>query len=288
MILKNEQFTHMEDLSAFIDSLLMGYEDIRKENIYFDRLFTYSYLCLDKDEWNEEKDLPDFFNEFFKFQYVLPGGYNSIMDLDFMRAKNNIYSRWKYSIYGFCRESGVVMASESETFNVKKLPRYFETIYFYMFLLAFYQRISLILFSEELMSSGKENIENLKKSFTQFTHFSWFSQITNSEQGMDMWKKWQQAFDLPELFDEVQKEYSEFYEYIVARGQEKINALLIVIYTISVLFQGISLMFNFNLIDANNNLMKIIFEVTMGISVAGYPIYVICKRAIKFIRKVKN
>jgi hypothetical protein len=285
MHLKNLDFSSTGDFSSFIDNLLYGFEDVEKENIYFDRLFTYSFMCLDGNEWNEDRDLDEIINEFYKFQYILPSDYGSTFDPDFKGIKDNTYTRWKYSIYGFSRESGVVFASERERFNSTKLPQYYESMYFYIFLLAFYQRISLILFSQELMNSGKKKIEDLKHRFTKFTHFSWFSQITNSEQGMDLWKKWQKSFDLPSLFDEVQKEYSEYYEFIVARGQERINLLLIIIYTISVLFSGMQLMYYFNIIDHDSYAVKVVTVVMVALTILAYPLYVVIRGIRRWVWK---
>jgi hypothetical protein len=287
IVLQNVEFACAEDLSSFISNMLYGFEDVEKENIYFDRLFTYSYLCLDYKEWNDERNLDEILNVFYKFQYVLPGDYGSTFDPDFKGVKENTYTRWKYSIYGFSRESGVVFSSEREEFNIVKLSKYYETMYFYIFLLAFYQRVSLILFSEELMSGGGKNIERLKERLTKFTHFSWFSQITNSEQGMDIWKKWQKAFDLPQLFDEVQKEYSEYYSYLAARGQERINLILIVIYTVSMLFSGITLLINFDAIDTSSVFMKVLVCFMFAISVLVYPFYAV-RRGIKRKLWAKN
>ena len=166
-----------------------------------------------------------------------------------------------------------------------KLPNYYDSMYFYVFLLAFYQRVSLILFSEELMTSGNKKIEHLKNRFTKFTHFSWFSQITNSEQGMDMWKKWQKAFDLPALFDEVQKEYGEYYDYTVARGQERINLLLIVIYTISVAFSGMTLLLDFHIIDTDNQLVKVITMCMLIFTILIYPAYAVVKTGLNILKK---
>ncbi len=284
----NEEFSGVEDLSSFISHLLYGYEDVEKENIYFDRLFTYSYICLDKDEWNEDKNLKEIVNEFYKFQYVLPGEYGSTFDIDFKGKKENTYTRWKYSIYGFSRESGVVFSSQRELFNRNKLPKHFETIYFYIFILAFYQRIALILFSQELMTSGRSKIEVLKRRFTKFTHFSWFSQITNSEQGMDIWKSWQKAFDLPSLFDEVQKEYSEFYDYTVARGQEKINKFLVAIYTISILLSGMTLMLDFKVINSDNEFAKVLLILMLSCTLLAYPVYIISRFFSRWILKKLN
>lgn len=288
IFLNSSEFEHVEDLSGFIDKLLHGFEDVEKENVYFDRLFTYSYMCLDESEWNENKDLSEIVNEFYKFQYILPGNYGSTFDSEFMNSKDNTYTRWKYSIYGFSREAGVVFSSARESFNLTKLPNYYDSMYFYIFLLAFYQRVSLILFSEDLMTSGNSNIEHLKNKFTKFTHFSWFSQITNSEQGMDIWKKWQKAFDLPALFDEVQKEYGEFYDFTVARGQERINLLLIFIYTLSVAFSGLTLLLDFHYINTNNQLVKVITMCMLLFTIFIYPIYLMAKTSIKVIKKRKH
>lgn len=273
IFLNNMEFACVGDLSDFIEGLLYGYEDVEQENIYFDRLFTYSYVCLDQSEWNEHRHLERIINEFYKFQYVLPGDYSSTFDENFKGVKDNTYTRWKYSLYGFSREAGVVFSSARENFSCTKLPIYFESMYLYLFIIAFYQRIALILFSQQLMSSGKKKIEDLKDRFTRFTHFSWFSQITNSEQGMDLWKKWQKAFDLPDLFEEVQKEYAEYYDYTVAQGQEKINTLLIIIYVLSVVFSAMSLLVSFNIINTNNGLMKMLVEVLLSATVLIYPSY---------------
>jgi hypothetical protein len=277
IFLKNQQFDRLEDFSSFIENLLYGFEDVEVENIYFDRLFTYSYMCLDEKEWNENKSLDDIINEFYKFQYVLPGNYGSSFDPGFKGVKDNTYIRWKYSIYGFSRESGVVFSSESEKFNSTKLPGYYENMYFYIFLLAFYQRIALIIFSQELMTGGRNRIEKLKVELAKFTHFSWFSQITNSEQGMDIWKKWQKAFDLPALFDEVQKEYSEYYEYTVARGQERINLFLVIVFVISAVFSGLGVMANMGIVSAGSEWVKISIAATVVATILIFPIYFIIK-----------
>lgn len=97
-----------------------------------------------------------------------------------------------------------------------------------MVLIALYQRISLINFSQNLMRQDKTAVKKLKKNLTQFTNSSWFGQITNSEHGMDIWKLWQKAFGLPELYDEVHKEYLEYYDYVVSNNQSRISMILMI------------------------------------------------------------
>ena len=282
LFLSRSGFRKLEDLSTFIENMLNGFEDVHWDNVYFDKLFTYSYVCLDAEEWNEEKHFEYIIDEFYKFQYVLPYNYGSSFAPDLKDIKNNTYSRWKYSIYGFTRESGVFLSSNIEKFNSTKLPSYFENIYLYIFLLAFYQRIALLLFSQELLNTGNSKIEMLKEELTKFTHFSWFSQITNSEHGMDLWKNWQKAFDLQTLFDEVHKEYTEFYDHIVARGQEKINLLLIVVFVLNAVFAGMSLLINFRIITGDDQLARIATESMISVTILIYPLFMV----FKFLKKL--
>ncbi len=285
LFIRNTGFGRPGELSSFISNLLSGFEDLETENVYFDRLFTYSYLCLDESEWNDEKPFERLLNEFGKFQHVLPSDYGAEFEPTYMDRKGSTYRRWKYSITGFSRESCVVLASAKEAFNRKKLPEFFETLYFHIFLLAFYQRISLIRFSEELTNAENIRVEEMKRRFTRFTHFSWFSQITNSEHGMDLWKKWQDTFDLEIQFDEVQKEYEEYYEYKVAKGQERINILLIIIYVVSIFFSALTL-----LVDAKALILDGVFAKWMtGVLCAGtlvaYPMYRICLAVMNHVRQ---
>lgn len=284
----NSRFGGAGDLSAFISHLLYGFEDVETGSAYYDRLFTYSYLCLDRSEWNETRGLPDFLNEFYKFQHCLPSNYGSEFDPSYREMKDDTYKRWKYSLFGFSREAGVVLASAREEFNLTKLPLHFETMYSYILLLAFYQRLSLILFSEELIKGESLKVDEMKRRFTRFTHFSWFSQITNSEHGMDLWKKWQKTFDLPALFEEVQKEYEEYYDYKVAKGQERINLLLIVIYVISVMFSALTLLVDAKALQLDSDFAKIFTGTLLGATAAAYPAYRLLQALVRRIRNLRR
>jgi len=275
LFIRNTGFGKPGELSSFIKKLLSGFEDLETENVYFDRLFTYSYLCLDETEWNAEKPFERILNEFGKFRYVLPSDYGSEFDPAYTEKESSSYRRWKYSMTGFSRESCVVLASACEAFNRNKLPEYFETLYFHIFLLAFYQRISLILFSEEMTNAENIRVEEMKRRFTRFTHFSWFSQITNSEHGMELWKKWQDTFDLAAQFNEVQKEYQEYYDYKVAKGQERINILLVVIYVISVFFSALTLLVDAKALRLDTRVAQWMTGVICVGTAAAYPIYVL-------------
>jgi hypothetical protein len=155
------------------------------------------------------------------------------------------------------------------------MPYNFEKKYMYMLLLAFYQRISLMDFLQEILEKDKTKIKVLNRRLTKFTHFSWFSQITNSDHGMDVWENWKQAFKLDELFEEVHKEYLEYYDFVKATGQEKFNLILIIMYIINIVFAGLSYLLP--MINADQMHISIFVIILMTIGISSYPIYAITR-----------
>lgn len=257
------------NIAKFIKDNTGEFENNNLDKVYYDKMFTYSYLCV--DGWKESSDFEKIKNDFYKFQYVMDSKSSAVFNKDCDKLNNNIYSRWQYSVFGFSRESGVVFVSDKEKYDITRMPYNFEKRYLYMLLLAFYQRISLINFSQDLLSKDKTLVKKLKSKFTKFTHFSWFSQITNSEHGMDIWKSWKQAFELQELFDEVHKEYVEYYDFITNSTQNKINAILILLYIINVIFVGLQILIN--ILNIRNIQLYVI--VIMLIAVLSYPLYLV-------------
>lgn len=266
--IKGKNIDKAENISGLIEKIVKQFESNKLEKMYYDKMFTYSYVCV--DDWNEPGDFDKMKNDFLKFQYVMDSKSTAIFSDDCQKLKDNMYHRWEYSMFGFSRESGVVFVSDKEKYNITRMPYNFEKTYFYMLLLAFYQRISLINFSQEIMKRDKTMVAKLNSQLNKFTHMSWFSQISNSEHGMDVWKCWQNAFKLPELFDEVHKEYLEYYDYVKASKADRFDIVLIIMYIVNVALNGISMMIN--LFDVRGTWLEPLTIILMIISISSYPV----------------
>ncbi|MEG1009720.1 MAG: hypothetical protein RSF67_07935 [Clostridia bacterium] len=280
--IKAKSIDNIKDISIFINSVISGFESNDLEKIYYDKMFTYSYACINKEDWNKNTNFDNIKNDFYRFQYVIDSKNTATFNNNCNKLEENTYSRWQFSKFGFSRESGVVLVSEDEQYNITRMPYNFEKTYLYILLLAFFQRISLINFSQELLRKDKTMVQRLKKKLTKFTHFSWFSQITNSEHGMDIWKSWQKAFELQELYDEVHREYMEYYDFVVASGQDKTNLILIILYTVSVIFSGISIVAQ--QFDMKGTWIEPFIIYLIIFTSLSYPIYLIlrwCKHKIE-------
>ena len=257
------------NIPKFIKDITAEYESKSLDKMYYDKMFTYSYVCV--DSWEKPSDFEKMENDFYKFQYVMHSKSSAIFNKECENLKNNRYSRWQYSMFGFSKESGVVFVSDKEKYDITRMPYNFEKRYIYMVLISLYQRISLINFSQDLMRQDKTAVKSLKKKLTKFTNSSWFGQVTNSEHGMDIWKIWQHAFNLPELYDEVHKEYLEYYDFVVSNGQSRINTILMLVYIVSVIFAGIPILND--VIKLKN--IEIYTIIAIALCALSYPLYLI-------------
>ena len=281
--IRANKIDNIKSIADFIKKLTIGYETEDIDRIYYDRMFTYSYVCLDQSEWEKPEDFAKVENDFYKLQYVQEGKSESLFNPECTKLMENRYSRWQYSMFGFSRQSGVVLVSEKEKYNITKLPHDFEKVYIYMVLLGLYQRISLLNFSQELLKSNQQKVKNMQHKLTKFVNFTWFSQITNSEHGTDLWKRWQQAFGLNELLDEVHKEYQEYYDEIVAERQNGINTVLMIIYIVSAIFAALAVFED--VIQIQGTWMEPFLYVSLIVAVISYPAYLVYK-LIRRTRKV--
>ena len=96
---------------------------------------------------------------------------------------------------------------------------------------------------------------------------------------MDIWEKWQQAFELPTLFEEVRKEYVEYYDYVVANGQERINQILMIMYIVSITLSGLSMLMEYSNLKEMSWFEPFIVIMMIG-CIISYPAY-LCASYIK-------
>lgn len=200
--IQTSKFGTIEDIRDFIKRVCCDYEDSSNRDIFSNRLFVYSYACVDESEWNATRDFRTIKDEFLKYQYVLSGDYSSEFAENL--ELNNTYSRWKYSIYGFAKTAGVVFSSAIDHFNFTKLPFYYETVYMYIMLYALYQRLLYIIILKQL---GKNN-RQVHKKIQKVTSMTALGQVTNAEHGMNLWQNWSRTFGLKEMYDYIVKQYT--------------------------------------------------------------------------------
>lgn len=198
--IQTNRFNNMMELTDVLKNLVGGYESTKIKDICSDKLFTYSYACIDSNNWNEINSFENIQNEFIKYKNVLPASYSSQYN-DKNDIYQNTYFRWKYSIYGFNPRSGVVFSSGIDSFNFTKLPFYYETVYFYIMLLAYYQQTLINVTKSRILAKKAIDFNRLKEELS-------FTKIATSEHTIVLWEKWQEKFDIKSLYEELNNLYN--------------------------------------------------------------------------------
>jgi hypothetical protein len=98
---KLKSIDRIENVPMFINSIIAGFETNDLEKVYYDKMFTYSYACV--DSLNSESDFDKISNDFYKFQYVMDSSSSAIFNKDCNKLSESTYSKWQYSMFGFSK-----------------------------------------------------------------------------------------------------------------------------------------------------------------------------------------
>lgn len=223
--IQTDTMQDVKELSNFISDITGKKEDIH-------RFFTYSYVCIDSEEWNEKKDFKNIENWFLKYSYILPSSYNS--DFNDTKEKLKIMDNFKFSRYGMNKMGVMYMNSNIEPINYTKIPFAFENEYLYTTLLCLYQKIYMRKLIDETIKT--KDIIHIQKKFTDFTKTVWAREITNEDFGSEFYKNLKEVLEIEELYVELKDKYDVLYKDLEIDKNNKINRVLIVVLVLSLLF----------------------------------------------------
>lgn len=227
--IQTNQFDNLDTMLNFINSITDGYVKYSNDDLYSDKMFVYSYACIDQSDWNQERTFEDIKDNFYKYAFQLSGDYTSKMQLNDQEYNEVVYSKWEYSKYGFSKLGGVLFASASNTFNYTYLPVQYEKVSMYIMLLAFYKRIALLVLDYKLTYGNKEAFKFVQNSMNDEIINNHFNQISNSSNGMSLWNKWSSVFELNELHRQVDKKYNRWLDLIKTKRMYMFLASIIFI-----------------------------------------------------------
>lgn len=103
----------------------------------------------------------------------------------------------------------------------------FRTNYFYMMLLALHQRMSILSYTAESADAACHShpaprLRKLRENIYDFTARCYFSQASYSEERDQLYRRWQRAFNIGQMYDELKEQVHEIEGYLaqLARDQE--------------------------------------------------------------------
>ena len=229
--LQTDSFADVETFKEFIRNITGSNIEAMKLDIDTERFLTYSYVCIDGQNWNSETKFEDIKQNFIKYINILPADDSR----NYLEEKIDTFSKWKYAKLGISKLGVALFSSTSDMNNYTILPDEYENQYFYTYILNLYKKIYLKKLQLEFKKTNK--LKKARKKFVEFTKKLWIQEITEDETGTILNHKLQDVFELEKLYNEVKNKYDVMYK---ERNIEKNTNSIILI----VIILGITLALN--------------------------------------------
>ncbi len=234
--IQTDKFSNMTELSNFIDDIIginNNSIELKDVDLYNKRFFVYTYSCIDQDSWNTEEDFENIQSDFLRYSNVLSSNDTLDLNIDEFDRNIGIIEQFKYSRFGFTKQSASLMTSSIDINNYTKLLFDYENEYFYTLIISLYQRIYLKKLENEFKSI--KDINKIRRKFTKFTKELWLEEITNSATGTIFYNKWKEVFELQEIYDEIKNKYDVIYKELNIEKSRNTNKIILVALIISLL-----------------------------------------------------
>lgn len=106
----------------------------------------------------------------------------------------------------------------------------FRTGYFYMMLIPFHQRLSILRYAMGAANSGLSpergaQLRKLREEIYDFTSRCYFSQASVSEERDCIYRRWQSAFHVAQMYNELKEEIHDIDNYLESLERERQNEL---------------------------------------------------------------
>lgn len=240
--IQTDKFSNMNELSDFIDGIIgvnNNTVELKDVDLYNKRFFVYTYSCIDQDNWNTEEDFKNLESDFLRYSNVLSSNNTLDFTANELDKTIQIIEQFKYSRFGFTKQSATLMTSSIEISNYTKLLFDYENEYLYTLIISLYQRVYLKKLENEF--KRKKDINSIRNKFTKFTKGVWLNEITNSAIGTILYKKWREVFELQEIYDEIKNKYDVIYKELNIENTKKANRVILIALSISLLLNVINM-----------------------------------------------
>ena len=218
--IQTDMFEKMTEISSIIEEITGKKIEGRKLDIDEDLFLTYTYVCIEANQWNNENSFENIENEFVKLAEVKKSNTNINVDYEKLSVLTNS-SFMKIRINDKC---AAVICSSADVSNYTVLPELYENQYFYTYILALHQRYYL----KKLNRDFDFKTENTIKKFIKFTNTLWISEITSNSFGQKFYKRCKEKLNLEELFAQVKTKYDIYYKKLnIEKNRVKENTILI-------------------------------------------------------------
>ena len=230
-------FSNIKEINTLIKDITGNNKGAKELNIDTEKFITYSYACIEQEDWNESTNKQLFEKEFYKFANVKKADDQVMLGEKNIEEKMLLIEGEKYEIYGISNVATVLLTNDHISANYTKVPHDFERKYLYNYIFELYKKIHLKQINHEFKQSGK--FRKLKERFVNFTQKVWIEETTNEQIGSMLDIEWRNILNLNVLYAEVKEKYDVLYKNTNIEKTAKTNKAIVSILALLLLLNFI-------------------------------------------------
>lgn len=229
--LQTDTFSDVKKFTDLIENITGSKVESIKLDLETERFLSYSYVCIDQQNWGMNNPFENVENNFVKFSNFLSAD-NSV---DFGRDNNAVsFSKWKYAKLSASKQGVTLFASDADMYNYTILPDEFEGIYLYTYILNLYKKIYLKKIDFEFQKT--QDTKSACKKFVDFTKKLWIQEVTDEEVGSWINLEISKKLEIDKLYFDVKNQFDVLYKNMKVERNSKITLVLVGILVVTLVF----------------------------------------------------
>lgn len=230
-------FDDVKYFKEFIESLTGPTTESIKLDIDTERFLTFSYVCIDQENWNSATEFDQIRSNYMRFLNILPND-NSV---NYSKEDMKVISKWKYAKLGVTKQGVTLFSSSCDMNNYTIFPHLFEEQYLYTYILAIYTKIYLTKINLNFRQGT--NINKVRKEFIDFTQTLWVNEVTSEDTGSLYYQNLKEVLDLNTIYFDTKNKYDILYKEMNIEKSAKNNVAITIILIITLIINTINILF---------------------------------------------
>ena len=230
-------FEDVKSFKEFIEDLTGPTTESLKLEIDTERFLTYSYACIDQENWNNSNEFDRIRNSYIKYLNILPNDNN----VNYEKEEMKVISKWKYAKLGITKQGVTLFSSSCDMNNYTVFPQEFQEQYLYTYILAMYTKIYLKKINLEFRQGT--NIKKARKEFINFTQSLWINEVTFEDTGSLYYQYLKEVLELNTIYFDTKNKYDILYKEMNIEKSARNNMLIAILLLLAVILNVISIWF---------------------------------------------
>ncbi len=223
-------FEDIKEIKKFISEITGPNFDALKLNLDVERFYTYSYECIEQNEWNINQNFENVKNEFLKYINIV----SNDKGMNISENENvKIMSKAQFSKVGISKLGVNLFSSDIDINNYTILPGEYETQYFYTYILALYIKVYLKKLDYDFKQGKRLN--KTRKEFINFIKGLWIQEITSEDFGSLLYQNIKEILEINNLYNQVKNKYDILYRELKIEKTERLSVFIAVVLVITLI-----------------------------------------------------